>query len=207
MVTGPEKVTGSPLIGETPVAAPTVRGPTMDHASTAVEVTSNSPPLSKMVPLKPISAPVPTSRSRIPPLPTVITLVLKPPPSALKLAWSMLTSTPALTVRLEVSPGMVKLAPAPMVALRLNTTSPLLTRSPPDWVKGASNWSVPSVSMTVMMPPVWVKAAPAMNEVSAAAGRKPPVLPLSTSTVAPASMLQAADMSRVELWNRFRSPL
>ena len=91
---------------------------------------------------------------------TVVTLVVAPLPSQLKSSPALTVASPmfttALTVMLDDEVGMVKLLAVLIVAAALNITKPLFTRVPAVCVYAASNCSVPSVSTTVIVPPVCV---------------------------------------------------
>jgi hypothetical protein len=82
-----------------------------------------------------------------------------------------------------------------IVASLLNIKCPLLTSVPPFIVNGASNWSVPSVSTTVIVPLFWANELPAIVAVPAGLPPMPPVAPLSMPIVPPAPRIQAAEMS------------
>ena len=93
-------------------------------------VTSSSPPLMLIVWSKFSSAPAPRSRSRLPSGVDRrhVAPPSRPPPSRLKSGTSMFTTL--LTTSFESPPFMLKLTPAPIVALALNVIVPLLAIVP-----------------------------------------------------------------------------
>src|SRR3954469_19648898 len=140
----PVRVRVSPSRVEVPELGETLTGPWTDQALSA-GVMWRVPPAKLRVPLRSLSpAAERLLMVRMEPKPRVVTLVLAPLPSRLKLTWLIVRSAELVRVMEEVAVGMVKLAAAATVAFWEKTRVPLLTREPEFMVKGASKRSVPS---------------------------------------------------------------